>query len=246
MAANMSTQSTFSVEMLIDIIKEYPILYDKSHLNFKDVAYKEQIWDKIGRQMGVSGSLCQKKFKNLKDTFMKIRNQIKTSMKSGAGAADIATVKWKHFLHMQAIMEPVSRDPMLYSSLDFTLSQEGLQDEGEIPGTSSSSAQSSGAATPVTAAAESRTETRETGDECDSDIERAPRPKKARRSSKGQQRLTSNLDSPFHKEMARMPKKARRAGKRQQRSSGTLRNAAVTLSSSVITHAFCWNPDCYR
>lgn len=59
-----------------------------------------------------AGSLCQKKFKNLKDTFAKIINQIRTSMKSGAGAADVATVKWKHFLPMQAIMEPVSEEPM--------------------------------------------------------------------------------------------------------------------------------------
>lgn len=55
MAASMSVRPAFSVEMLIDTIKQHPILYDKTHLNFKDIACKEQLWDKIGKEMGVSG-----------------------------------------------------------------------------------------------------------------------------------------------------------------------------------------------
>ncbi|XP_077517561.1 uncharacterized protein LOC144128211 [Amblyomma americanum] len=112
MAASMAAMAAdpscviFSVEMLLNAIKAHPILYDKRHLNFKDTV------------------ICQKKFKNLKDTFMKIRNQQRESMKSGAGLADVPTAKWRHFEQMQAFMETVSREPMLSSSMDFTLTQE--------------------------------------------------------------------------------------------------------------------------
>ncbi|XP_070394267.1 uncharacterized protein [Dermacentor albipictus] len=111
-------------------------------------------------------------------------------MKSGAGAADVTTVKWKHFLAMQAIMEPISEEPMLYSSLDF-LPEENLQDQDEVPGTSGSSVPSSRSATPAAAA----TESQPTEDDLESDTDRTPRRKKARRSPRKQQ---SPLKAPQH------------------------------------------------
>ncbi|KAM7289447.1 transcription factor Adf-1 [Ixodes scapularis] len=94
-------------DVLIDAVKKYPVLYDKRHERYKDNDFKEEIWKTIGSRFGVSGSKCQTKFKNLKDTYVKIRNQIKKSVKNGVGAGTVPNIKWKHFKTMLDIMEPM-------------------------------------------------------------------------------------------------------------------------------------------
>ncbi|XP_077508751.1 uncharacterized protein LOC144120217 [Amblyomma americanum] len=94
--------------MLIDAVKNYRVLYDKRHPQHKDNLLKDDLRSKIGAALGMSSIACQKKFKNLKDTFMKQRSLIKSKMKSGVETSDIATIKWRHVDSMMAIMEPVS------------------------------------------------------------------------------------------------------------------------------------------
>ncbi|XP_075530139.1 uncharacterized protein LOC142563470 [Dermacentor variabilis] len=101
--------ATSTSEMLIELVRNHPVLYDKRHLKHKDNVLKDDLWHKIGREwqlnlcMHVSikneifaGMAAQNKFKNLKDTFQKHRNKIKDSMRSGAGAADVPTHMHKH------------------------------------------------------------------------------------------------------------------------------------------------------
>lgn len=47
----------FSTEMMIDMIKEHSILFDKGHLQYKNTHYKDRLFDKIGKDLGgVSGT----------------------------------------------------------------------------------------------------------------------------------------------------------------------------------------------
>ncbi|CAN7938436.1 unnamed protein product [Ixodes hexagonus] len=177
MASTMSVLSLpvsvpVPAELLIEAVKNHAVLYDKAHPRYKDNDFKDELWKQIGTELGSSGTRCQTKFKNLKDTYNKIRNQVKKSMKSGAGTADIPTVKWKHFKAMMEIMEPVYEEPMLCTNIDFTCREtQGTQhsaasivvlpphepDQAEFsvlpvdhevpPGTSSSSAEPHGPAT---------------------------------------------------------------------------------------------------
>lgn len=66
-----------------------------------------------------AGIAAQNKFKNLKDTFNEHSNKIKDSMRSGAGAADVPTVKWAHFKSMMSLMGPVLKEPM-WAQHDFS------------------------------------------------------------------------------------------------------------------------------
>ncbi|KAH6932576.1 hypothetical protein HPB50_007621 [Hyalomma asiaticum] len=55
MAAIMSEQPAFSAELLIDAIKQHPVLFDKSHPRYKEVEFKKELWMKIAADLGVTG-----------------------------------------------------------------------------------------------------------------------------------------------------------------------------------------------
>ncbi|XP_049522499.1 uncharacterized protein LOC125945012 [Dermacentor silvarum] len=67
--------------------------------------------------------MCQKKFKNLKNHFTRLKQDIKQKTRSGAGTNDIRTIKWKHFEAMVPIMEKVYEEPILWSNLEFQAPQ---------------------------------------------------------------------------------------------------------------------------
>jgi len=41
--------------LLINEIQSFPILWDKSHKNYKDAKQKELVWEKLGRNIGQPG-----------------------------------------------------------------------------------------------------------------------------------------------------------------------------------------------
>ncbi|KAH7941668.1 hypothetical protein HPB49_015920 [Dermacentor silvarum] len=127
----MSEQTAvFCAELLLDAIKQYPVLYDKSLPRYKEVEYKKELWMKIAADLGVTATTCQTKFKNLKDTFTKLKTKIKDKSKSGAGAKDIPSVKWKHFEAMLPIMEKVYEEPMAEChSEEPATSKDNVEDE---------------------------------------------------------------------------------------------------------------------
>lgn len=44
-----------AVEQLIEIVRNYPILYDLCHAEYKNFKKKNKIWDEIGKGMGKTG-----------------------------------------------------------------------------------------------------------------------------------------------------------------------------------------------
>ncbi|KAL3249468.1 hypothetical protein MRX96_046750 [Rhipicephalus microplus] len=83
----------------------YPYLYDKRHPFFKDRTKKDRAWAEIGSMFGMSSVLVEKRFKNLRDIFKSKQQDIRERQRSGAGAADIPTIKWPHFEAMLKLME---------------------------------------------------------------------------------------------------------------------------------------------
>ena len=41
----------FSTEKLIELVKNYPIMYDLSHDDYKNVRKKDKVWDSIGLEL---------------------------------------------------------------------------------------------------------------------------------------------------------------------------------------------------
>ncbi|KAH6942922.1 hypothetical protein HPB50_011958 [Hyalomma asiaticum] len=129
------SKNVHTAEMLIEMVRNYPVLYDKRHPKHKDSLLKDDLWRKIGSELGLTGMQAQAKFKNLKDTFTKHKNKIKDLMRSGAGAAEIPTVKWVHFEAMMSLVGPALEEPIASSVDDpgpTTSSSTGIAEEGQL------------------------------------------------------------------------------------------------------------------
>lgn len=55
MAFTMSEPAVFSVELLLDTIKQYLLLYDKCNPRYKEADCKKELWKKIVQDLGVAG-----------------------------------------------------------------------------------------------------------------------------------------------------------------------------------------------
>ena len=54
-------------ESLIDIVRQYPVLWDKQNSKYKDSNYKDAKWREIAETLGVPKDDAIKKWKSLRD-----------------------------------------------------------------------------------------------------------------------------------------------------------------------------------
>ncbi|XP_075533769.1 uncharacterized protein LOC142566763 [Dermacentor variabilis] len=103
--------AAYSPELLIEAVKQYPYLY-KLHPSFKDRNKKDVAWTEIGNMFGISRTIAEKKFKNLKDIFKRKQQEVRDKQRSGAGVVDVPTIKWPHFEAMLELTE-VASEPVV-------------------------------------------------------------------------------------------------------------------------------------
>lgn len=64
--------SKLDTEVLIDSVKQHPILYDTTHAEYKNLKKKDHIWAALAEQHGlIHGEELKKKWKNIRDTYAK-------------------------------------------------------------------------------------------------------------------------------------------------------------------------------
>ncbi|XP_064475724.1 transcription factor Adf-1-like [Ornithodoros turicata] len=95
------------MELLLERIKDFRYLYDKSEPNFKDTQMKEARWEMIGKEFGMSGATCEKKWRNARDHCVKIRNKLASASRSGMAAAALPAVKWPYFEVVSSMLGPL-------------------------------------------------------------------------------------------------------------------------------------------
>ena len=83
-------------ESLIDLVRQYPALWDKQNSKYKDSNYKDAKWREICEMLGVPKDDAIKKWKSLRDTYVRQKN-IKS--KSGDGLSD-SKPRWKYYAIM--------------------------------------------------------------------------------------------------------------------------------------------------
>ncbi|KAJ8928436.1 hypothetical protein NQ314_019025 [Rhamnusium bicolor] len=72
----MSARFQFSPEedeKLVELVARHPALYDAGHMEYKDQMMKEIIWKEISNEVRRSVADCKKRWKNIRDTYMKQR-----------------------------------------------------------------------------------------------------------------------------------------------------------------------------
>ena len=80
-------------EALIDLVHQYPALWDKQDAMYKDSNYKEAKWKEITEILHLNKEDVIKKWKSLRDTYVRHKN-IKS--KSGDGLSQCKP-KWKYY-----------------------------------------------------------------------------------------------------------------------------------------------------
>ena len=90
-------------EALINLVHQYPALWNKQDAKYKDSNYKDAKWKEITEILCVTKEDVIKKWKSLRDTFMR-QKHIKS--KSGDGLGDCKP-KWKYYDIMSFIDIPL-------------------------------------------------------------------------------------------------------------------------------------------
>ncbi|KAK0142609.1 Transcription factor Adf-1 [Merluccius polli] len=100
---------------LIIAVSAYPQLYDPSLPSYRDSGRRNAAWRKVAEIVGFTDDVCKRKWKNLRDTYLKELKKERENHTSGAGA----TMKqpWRfmaanhHHHHHQAAQPPSSSAP---------------------------------------------------------------------------------------------------------------------------------------
>lgn len=87
----MQPASTMSqTELLIDFVKENPIIYDYRHSNYKDSRAKDEKWKELATTLNTDYELLKRQWKNLKDSYSR-------HLKSRIGPIGQAALKYHHW-----------------------------------------------------------------------------------------------------------------------------------------------------
>ena len=78
---------------LIDLVHQYPALWDKQNSKYKDSNYKDAKLREIAETLGVPKDDAIKKWKSLRDTYVRQKN---IKAKSGDGLSD-SKPRWKYY-----------------------------------------------------------------------------------------------------------------------------------------------------
>ncbi|XP_018575605.1 uncharacterized protein LOC108914314 [Anoplophora glabripennis] len=121
----MSTEFT---EKLIKIIKKYPVLFDLSHPDYKNVRVKNKVWNEISKKLNLGttgGNDLKKRWKNLRDCYSKYLRSKKT--RTGQQAKSICRYKsWPWAQHMEAF-----RPFLQFGHTEFNISDLGAEPSPE-------------------------------------------------------------------------------------------------------------------
>ncbi|XP_017866796.1 transcription factor Adf-1 isoform X1 [Drosophila mojavensis] len=79
---------------LIEAVKMNPVIYDRSHYNYKHFVRKAQTWKQIAETLGVSEQKCTKRWKSLRDKFAR---EMKLCQES----------RWRYFKQMQFLVDSI-------------------------------------------------------------------------------------------------------------------------------------------
>ena len=83
-------------ESLINLVQQCPALWDKQNSKYKDSNYKDAMWREIGEILHVPKDDAIKKWKSLRDTYVRHKN---IKAKSGDGLSD-SKPRWKYYTIM--------------------------------------------------------------------------------------------------------------------------------------------------
>ncbi len=68
---NHQDPGNFKEDLFISHVKANRQLYDKTHEHFRNSNVRKKTWEEIGRELGCKGSFCQKRWRTMRDRFVR-------------------------------------------------------------------------------------------------------------------------------------------------------------------------------
>uniref|UniRef100_W8BQJ5 Transcription factor Adf-1 n=1 Tax=Ceratitis capitata TaxID=7213 RepID=W8BQJ5_CERCA len=97
-------------EILISKVSAHRYLYDNQHKEYKNLIAKEQAWAKIGEELKMSPMKVKTRWKNLRDSYVKYRNQLnKVTDDASKEAINNRFSKWTSRPYLSFLDETLSR-----------------------------------------------------------------------------------------------------------------------------------------
>lgn len=90
--AQLIDENAIENETLMDCIRNYPAIYDKSCRDYKIPLRKKNAWKEVCIKLGMELETAQKRYNSLRTMFSKYVKQTK-SLKSGSGREDVAEIR---------------------------------------------------------------------------------------------------------------------------------------------------------
>ncbi|KAL3056870.1 hypothetical protein OYC64_007364 [Pagothenia borchgrevinki] len=81
-------------EKIVVAVSGFPEIYDTMSYIYRDRNKKELAWRKISEEVGIPEEVCRKKWKSLRDTYVKERKREKEEKRSGSAAG--TNKKWRY------------------------------------------------------------------------------------------------------------------------------------------------------
>ncbi|KAJ8938643.1 hypothetical protein NQ314_011382 [Rhamnusium bicolor] len=113
----MSARFQFSPEedeKLVELVARHPALYDAGHMKYKDQMMKENIWKEISNEVRRSVADCKKRWRNIRDIYMKQRKPGSTGSaakgKSKCTQSNITTEELNENSNNELNENPVGQD----------------------------------------------------------------------------------------------------------------------------------------
>ncbi|XP_014255072.1 uncharacterized protein LOC106669821 [Cimex lectularius] len=111
---------------LIELVRNYPVLYDLSNPKYMDTEFKTNIWNKIGEEMKTPGPSCKSRWSNIRDNFRK-------SLKKTASGQKAKNVKiYKYSEQLGFLTKYFSKFEETKSNIDYVTKKEDEECHDEL------------------------------------------------------------------------------------------------------------------
>ena len=93
MAEELDEEPSF--EALIEAVRRYPCIWKVNSKAYKDARARENAWKKVSMEIGISADWCQKKWRSLRDKYVREVKKLKVLHSGDEGPPP--TSSWVYF-----------------------------------------------------------------------------------------------------------------------------------------------------
>ncbi|KAK4884197.1 hypothetical protein RN001_000468 [Aquatica leii] len=83
---------------LIDLVREFEVIYNKLHVDFKNKSIRMNAWNTIGEVLGTEGNACEQRFNVLRAKYNVERKKMSSLLSGSSSSKDWKLFKLLSFL----------------------------------------------------------------------------------------------------------------------------------------------------